>query len=125
MKYVSASRKRVNVSASFRVTSTRSTVGARAQTELDLGGLMVTARVKLAWSHEFGDQTTSTISAFQANPGLPFKVLSPKMGRDAAVGGVGVNIPLDTDVSVYSDYAIDARTHYTGQSVGAGLRINF
>ncbi len=95
------------------------TLGIRASTDLDLGGMKATARGMLGWRHAFGDLTPLSTHAFASADA--FTVAGAPIAEDAALLGAGLDLNLtDTTtlgVAYQGQFASDAQQH--------GFKANF
>ena len=74
--------------ASASETAGFTTVGLRAETELDAGAQTVRLMGSVGWRHGYGDLTASTSDAFSG--GTPFAISGAPVRRDAAVVEAGL-----------------------------------
>jgi outer membrane autotransporter protein len=93
--------------------TTFTTLGIRASTALDLGGMRATARGMVGWRHADGDTTPFATLAFPG--GAAFSVAGVSIAKDAAILEAG----LDFAVSRNATLGIS----YTGQG-GSGITQN-
>ncbi|MBL6458515.1 autotransporter domain-containing protein, partial [Belnapia sp. T6] len=108
------------------VTGVRASIGVRGETVLPVGnGMALIPALRLHYAHDAGDVTAATESSFTGAPGTPVRVLSTKIGRDAALIGAGVTLSLPRNLAVYARYDLDLRDHYTGQNITGGLRYSW
>lgn len=93
--------------------ATVTTLGLRAASDFDLGGLRGTARAMLGWRHAFGDTTPLSTHAFAGSDA--FTVAGAPIARDAAVieAGLDLNLAATTTLGVVyqSQIASEARQH--------------
>lgn len=93
--------------------TTFTTLGVRANTDLQLGTVPLTARGGLGWRHAFGDVTPESALAFA--DGNMFDVLGTPIAEDAAVLEVGLDVNFTRNASVGLAYqgqiASDAQEH--------------
>lgn len=86
--------------------------------------MSLTAQARLGYAHEMADATTQTEAAFTgATPA--FRVVSAKTGRDAALVGSGLSLPLSSCLAVYPNYGAELRSNYTRQTASIGARFRF
>ncbi|MDW6025396.1 autotransporter domain-containing protein [Mesorhizobium sp. BAC0120] len=93
--------------------TTFSTLGLRAATNFDLGGVAMTARGLLGWRHAFGDLTPLSTQALSV--GDAFTIAGVPIAEDAAVIEAGLDFkPAPTTIlglSYSGQIAQDARQH--------------
>lgn len=87
-------------------TATRVTtaLGFEAATDVDAGFVTLGPRLRLAWTHDFGDDGLSTHTSLF---GAPFEIFAAEPGRDAGV--------VRADIDAWSDGATVAFVGYTGE----------
>jgi outer membrane autotransporter protein len=93
--------------------TTFTTLGIRAVTGFELGGMRATARGMLGWRHAFGDTTLLSSHAFAGSDA--FTVTGTPIAEDAAVVEAGLDVDL-TDTATFGvayqgQIATDARQH--------------
>ncbi|MCQ4161575.1 autotransporter domain-containing protein, partial [Roseomonas sp. GC11] len=104
------------------VTATRSIVGLRASTALQLAsGMALIPAVRLQWAHEFGDVATSTGATLIGASSTPIRTETVATGRDRLLAGLGASLTLTPQASLFLTYSADLRSNYTGQAVSGGL----
>lgn len=105
--------------------SLRSRVGGRVSYDLNACGIKMTPHADASWQHEFMDQSRGINGAFNNATGS-FFVRTPEASRDSALLDVGLDAHINATWTVYGDYSAQAgQDNYFGQSVQAGLRVNF
>lgn len=95
--------------------ATFTTLGLRASTSLNLGGVDATARATLGWRHAFGDTTPLSSQAFST--GNAFSVAGVPIARDAAVVETGLDLNLSS--------AATLGLSYTGQLAASAQQHGF
>ena len=68
---------------------TFSTLGLRASSDFDLGGLKATARGTIGWQHAYGDTTPTTTQAF--NGSAAFTIAGAPIASDSAIVEAGLD----------------------------------
>lgn len=100
------------LSVNSNTTSTSfSTLGLRASTELTLGAVAATARANLGWRHAYGDITPVSTASFIGSDA--FTVSGLPIGEDAALIETGLDFQLTEDatlgISYNGQFTSDAR----------------
>ena len=95
--------------------ATFTTLGLRASTNLNLGGVNATARGTLGWRHAFGDTTPLSIQAFSG--GNAFAVAGVPIAQDAAIVETGLDLNLSP--------AATMGLSYTGQLASSAQQHGF
>ncbi len=99
------------------------TLGLRASTTLDIGGVAATGRGSLGWRRAFGDTTPLSTHGFSA--GNAFTVAGAPLAKNAALVDVGLDVAFSPATSLSLSYdgqlAGSARQH----GVQANLNIRF
>jgi uncharacterized protein with beta-barrel porin domain len=110
------------------------TLGARASTVFRVGNTALKPEVRVAWEHEWLDDSTNVQSAFVAAPGSTFTVTGAGFGRDSFVGGAGVSTtlagfgvadPRFASTQLFIDYDMKSTGGYLANVVSGGLRVKF
>ena len=96
-----------------REDQTSTTLGLRAQTEVNLGRLQGAVRASLGWRHAFGDVNPATTLAFQDSQA--FTVSGLPIARDTALIELGGDVALSRNASLGVSY---------GGQFGGGNREN-
>jgi outer membrane autotransporter protein len=108
------------------VTGSRFTFGIRAETTYPIAeGVRMTPSVRIHYAHDAGDVSATTVSTFAGLPGLPMRVNSTSIGRDAALIGLGTTLTLPNNIALYVRYDADLRERYTGHNLSGGLRYSW
>jgi len=109
--------------ASDTTDVTYTTLGLRAATALDLGGMAARLHGTLGWQHAFGDTTPTARAAFAGGSG--FTVEGVPIAEDAALLKAGFDIDLSgaasLDISYTGRLAEDIKDH----GFGARLSVKF
>jgi outer membrane autotransporter protein len=109
-------------------------LGARATTSLRIGNTLLKPEVRVAWQHEWLDDSTNVQSAFASAPGSVFTVTGAGFGRDSFIGGAGISTTLAgfgvTDprfapTQLFVDYDVKTTGGYLANVVSGGLRVKF
>ncbi len=109
-------------------------LGARASTSLRIGNTLLKPEVRIAWQHEWLDDSTNVQSAFVSAPGSVFTVTGAGFGRDSFIGGAGISTTLAgfgvTDprfapTQLFVDYDVKTTGSYLANVVSGGLRVKF
>ncbi|SNB51130.1 outer membrane autotransporter barrel domain-containing protein [Arboricoccus pini] len=103
--------------------TTLTTLGLRAASTLDLGGLATTLRGSLGWRHAFGDTTSKAAQSFSA--GQAFDVEGVAIAKDSTLIETGIDVALSGSATLGILYngqiAADARQN----AFKATLRLTF
>jgi outer membrane autotransporter protein len=109
-------------------------LGARATTSLRIGNTLLKPEVRVAWQHEWLDDSTNVQSAFASAPGSVFTVTGAGFGRDSFIGGAGISTTLAgfgvTDprfapTQLFVDYDVKTTGGYLANVVSGGFRAKF
>lgn len=94
-------------------SATFATLGLRASTTLDLGGIRSTARGSLGWRHVFGDTTPLSAQGFAT--GDAFTIAGVPIARDAVVVETGLDMAISRaaalGVAYNGQFASSTRQH--------------
>jgi outer membrane autotransporter protein len=82
--------------------TTFTTLGVRASTRFELGGMKATARGMVGWRHAFGDTTPLATLAFAG--GSAFSVAGVPIAEDAALIEAGFDLDITRDASLGLSY---------------------
>ncbi|HEV2571987.1 MAG TPA: autotransporter domain-containing protein, partial [Beijerinckiaceae bacterium] len=102
---------------------TFSTLGLRASSQLDLGGMALTVRGTLGWRHAFGAVTPQAVFAFAG--GAPFAISGIAIARDAAVAEAGLDLMLTPAATFGISYSGQFARAANDQSLKANLAVKF
>jgi len=103
--------------------TTFSTLGLRAKTPFEIGGLKAQASAFLGWQHAFGDTAPSMDLAFAG--GTPFTVAGTPIAEDAAVVDVGLDLQTSALSRLGVAYSGQFGDGVTGQSFSAAFSLAF
>jgi outer membrane autotransporter protein len=102
-----------------------STLGARIATGVPLqNGMMLTPRASLAWQHALGDVTPGATLAFQSL-GSAFSMSGVPLARDAALVESGVDLNINTSVTIGVSYVGQLSDRVNDHSVKGNLSWRF
>jgi outer membrane autotransporter protein len=106
--------------------SLRSRLGGSVRYTMCESGVRFTPHVEATWQHEFLDQARGLTSSFTAFSGGSFTARTADPSRDSALLDLGLDAQVDNAITVFGDYIVQAgQDDYFGQSLQAGVRINF
>ncbi|MBT9371247.1 autotransporter domain-containing protein [Rhizobium sp. CSW-27] len=77
---------------------TYASLGLRAETPVDIGGIAAALHGQLAWRHAFGDDTPDAVNRFRT--GEMFSVSGTPIARDVALLGAAVSMPVSDSASL-------------------------
>jgi outer membrane autotransporter protein len=103
--------------------ATLTTLGLRASTSIELGGVNATARGALGWRHAFGDTVPNSRLSFTG--GTPFSIAGTLIARDAAEFDAGLDFALSPSATLAVSYGGQFGSGVTDQSVRANFNVNF
>ena len=112
----------LNVHANSQDT-TYSTLGLRASTQLDLGGVATTARGDLGWRHAYGDVVPTMIANFAGSSA--FVIAGAPIDRDAALVEAGLDFALARNTTLGISYQGQFSSSVTQNGVRAVLGVKF
>jgi autotransporter-associated beta strand protein len=105
--------------------SLRSRLGGRVSYAFCHGGMSLTPHLDASWQHEFLDQARGITSQFEGAAGS-FDVKTSNPSRDSALIDAGIDAQINRTITVFGDYEFQAgQDNYFGQSVQAGVKVNF
>ncbi|TPM38713.1 autotransporter domain-containing protein [Mesorhizobium sp. B2-3-4] len=90
-------------SGSSTSDATFTTLGARASTDITIGGVAATARAMFGWRHAFGDVTPLSTFAFAG--GDNFTIAGVPIARDAMLVEAGFDVQLARNATLGLSYA--------------------
>jgi len=99
------------------------TLGLRAATSFDLGGMKAAAHGTLGWRHAFGDTTPFATEAFAG--GTAFTVAGVPIAKDAAVVKAGLDFSLSPSAALSLSYAGQIGNGTTDQGGNATFSVRF
>ncbi len=102
---------------------TFSTLGVRASSQFDIGGMVVTARGTLGWRHAFGAVTP--ISTFAFTGGSAFNIAGIAIARNAAVVEAGLDWQLTPTATLGITYSGQFARAANDQSLKGNLAVKF
>jgi len=89
-------------------------------------GVTFSPHLTATWQHEFLDQSRGLTSSFTQFSGGSFTVRTDNPSRDSALVDLGLDAKVASSVTVFGDYLVQAgQSNYFGQSLQAGVRVNF
>jgi uncharacterized protein YhjY with autotransporter beta-barrel domain len=106
--------------------SLRSRLGGLVRFDSHWGGVTLSPHLEATWQHEFMDESRGITSQFTQFSGGSFDVRTPSPSQDSALVDLGLDAQVDKCITVFGDYLVQAgQSNYFGQSVQAGVKINF
>ena len=106
--------------------SLRSRLGGSVRYSLNGCGVRFTPHLEATWQHEFMDQSRGLTSSFTQFSGGSFTVRTPNASEDSALVDLGLDAQVNNSITVFGDYVVQAgQDDYFGQSIQAGVRVNF
>ncbi|WP_281011180.1 autotransporter outer membrane beta-barrel domain-containing protein [Borborobacter arsenicus] len=112
-------------SPSQTTDATFTTLGVRASTGFDLGGMKATARGMLGWTHAFGDTTPLATPAFAFAGGDAFTIAGVPIAKDAAVLETGLDWNLTEAATLGVAYQGQFGSGATQNGFDATLHVKF
>jgi len=109
---------------SDNLDTTLSTLGMRASTGFDLGGVGTTARVDLGWRHAFGDVIPTSTASFAAGSSL-FTATGNAIGKDTAMIEAGFDFELSKQATLGVSYQGQFGSRLNQNGINADLRVKF
>lgn len=103
--------------------TTFTTLGLRAETVFDLGGVSTKARGTLGWKHAFGDTDTLSSQAFSS--GSVFDISGMSVAKDVAVIEAGLDFTLTKNATFGLLYSSQLASKAKDQSFKATLAVKF
>ncbi|HWD12613.1 autotransporter domain-containing protein [Pseudochrobactrum sp. sp1633] len=103
--------------------TTFTTLGLRAETVFDLGGVSTKARGTLGWKHAFGDTDTLSSQAFSG--GSVFDISGMSVAKDVAVVEAGLDFALTKNATFGLLYSGQLASKAKDQSFKATLAVKF
>jgi fibronectin-binding autotransporter adhesin len=110
-------------SAGTTTDTTFSTLGLRASTDFELGGMIATAKGTLGWRHAFGD--TTPLAAFEFAGGNAFTIAGAPIARDAAVVEAGLDLAIGPAAALGVFYSGQFASRASDQSIHANFSVKF
>jgi outer membrane autotransporter protein len=106
--------------------SVRTRIGARAAVQFRIGKIQIRPEARIAWEHEYIDQTRPTDSHFASGVGSTFRVEGPEHGRDSLLVNASITLLSGERASVYIAYdGLLARDGYESHSISGGFQWSF
>jgi uncharacterized protein YhjY with autotransporter beta-barrel domain len=106
--------------------SLRSRLGGSVRYAFTGGGVKFTPHLEATWQHEFLSQNRGLTSQFSDFGGGSFTVRTPGTSDDSALVDLGLDAQVNQTTTVFGDYVVQAgQSDYFGQSLQAGVRVNF
>ena len=102
-------------SAGMSTDTTFTTLGLRASTMFNLGGIDATARGTLGWRHAFGDVTLLSAMAFAG--GSSFTIAGVPIAKDGAVAEAGFDFAVARNATLGVSYNGQFGSGVSDQSV--------
>ena len=106
--------------------SLRSKVGGSVRYAFVSSRMTFTPHLSASWQHEFLDSSRGITSQFTNFAGGSFIVRTPDSSSDSALVDAGLDAQVCKSVTLFGDYLAQAgQDNYFGQSIQAGVRVNF
>ncbi|QDB99277.1 autotransporter domain-containing protein [Mesorhizobium sp. 8] len=105
--------------------TTFTTLGMRASTGFDLGGMTATARGMVGWRHAFGDTTPPATQAFAFAGASSFAIAGTPIAKDAAVLEAGLDFAISDNATLGLSYTGQFGAHATDNGAKADFDIQF
>lgn len=105
------------------VNTTFTTIGLRAETAFDLGGIAAVARGMAGWRHAFGD--TDALSTARFSSGDSFTTSGTPIDKNAALFEAGLDLAVTPDATIGLTYTGQIGTNAQDHGVNAKLRLKF
>jgi uncharacterized protein YhjY with autotransporter beta-barrel domain len=106
--------------------SLRSRLGGEVRYNTCGCGVTFSPHLTATWQHEFMDQSRGVTSQFTQFSGGSFTVRTDDPSRDSALVDLGLDAKVNNAITVFGDYVVQAgQDNYFGQSLQAGVRVNF
>jgi autotransporter-associated beta strand protein len=103
--------------------TTFTTLGLRAASSFDLGGVLATARGTVGWRHAFGD--TLPLSSNGFSPASTFVIAGVPIAENAALIEAGLDFAVAPEATLGLTYTGQFGGGVSDQSVKANLRVKF
>ncbi|MDP9632166.1 UNVERIFIED_ORG: outer membrane autotransporter protein [Ensifer adhaerens] len=103
--------------------TTFTTLGLRAASSFDLGGMLATARGTIGWKHAFGDTLPLSSNGFSS--ASTFTIAGVPIAEDAAVLEAGLDFALTPDANLGLIYAGQFGSGVSDQTFKANLSLKF
>ncbi|WP_319518280.1 autotransporter domain-containing protein [uncultured Martelella sp.] len=105
------------------MSTTFTTIGLRAATDFDFGGVPTVARGSLGWMHAFGDVDTQTTARFAT--GNDFTVFGTPLDENTALVEAGLDFAVTESATLGVSYSGQFGENATDQGLNANLRVRF
>ncbi len=106
--------------------SLRSRLGGSVKYDFRGGGVTFSPHLTASWQHEFLDASRGITSQFTAFNSGSFVVRTQNPSDDSALVDLGLDADIHHGITIFGDYLLQAgKSNYFGQSVEAGVRVNF
>jgi uncharacterized protein YhjY with autotransporter beta-barrel domain len=106
--------------------SLRSRLGGSVRFDCHACGMSFSPHLTATWQHEFLDPSRGVTSQFSDFAGGSFTTRTQHVSEDSALVDAGLDAHVDSSITVFADYMMQGgQDDYFGQSVQAGVRINF
>jgi uncharacterized protein with beta-barrel porin domain len=105
--------------------SLASLLGARGETRVPLGDMVLVPHVSAIWQRELLSPAENVTAAFAAAPGAPFTTEGMQFGRDTGLVGVGISGATSERFTLSIDYELQLNRVLTEHAVSASLRFTF
>ncbi len=106
--------------------SLRSRLGAQAANTWCLGNIVLRPHLAATWQHEFMDQARGITSRFDGEDLPSFTVRTETPQREFALLDAGMTAGVSNTTTVFAEYMTQVgQANYFGQSIQAGVRIQF
>jgi len=112
-------------SAGHTTDTTFTTLGIRASTGFDLGGMTATARGMVGWRHAFGDTTPLATPAFAFAGANSFTIAGVPIAKDAAVLEAGLDFAISDRATLGLSYSGQFGSNATDNGAKADFDIRF
>ena len=110
-------------SRSTSTDTTFTTLGLRASSTFDLGGMSVTAKGMLGWRHAFGDTIPGSVMSFAG--GAPFSIGGVPIARNTAVIDLGLDMNPSANSTLGVSYGGQFGSGVTDQTFRATFNAKF
>lgn len=103
--------------------ATLSTLGLRASTSFDIGGVTTTARADLGWRHAYGSRVPLSTVSFSGSE--TFTVVGTALSKNVALIGAGLDLQLSPSATLGVTYQGQFGSGSTQNGINANLNIRF
>ena len=106
--------------------SLRSLLGGHVSYRFTGEGVTFTSHLNASWQHEFFDAGRNITSQFNDIAPAPSPQEPANPSRDSALIDAGLDAQITKAISLFTNYTVQAgQENYFGQSVQAGVKVNF